>query len=75
MEAIGSLRDAAKELAARLFAGLEHRRTMHTIAGFSDRRLHDMGLERDWDGSIIPIVDGEEASRWNSRHVSGGFAR
>lgn len=29
------------------------RRTMRRFARFSDHRLHDIGLERDWDGSVI----------------------
>ncbi|WP_258119062.1 hypothetical protein [Mesorhizobium onobrychidis] len=51
--AIESLRIAVTGQAARLFAGLQHRRTMQRIASFSDHRLQDMGFERDWDGSII----------------------
>jgi hypothetical protein len=29
---------------------------MHTIARLSDRRLRDMGFERDWDEAVIPVV-------------------
>lgn len=54
MDAIEPLRVSAADLAARLFAGLQHRRTMHRIARFSDHRLQDIGFERDWDGSILP---------------------
>jgi hypothetical protein len=55
MVAIEPLRIAVTGQAARLFAGLQHRRTMRRIAGFSDHRLQDMGFERDWDGSVIPM--------------------
>jgi hypothetical protein len=75
MDAIGFLRDAATDLAARLFARFRHRWMMHTFARFSDRRLCDMGFERDWDGSIIPIVDGQEGSSRSSARASGRFAR
>lgn len=54
MDAIDSLRVAATELAAHLFAGFQHRRAMHRIERFSDHRLRDIGFERDWDGSILP---------------------
>ncbi|WP_292449959.1 hypothetical protein [Mesorhizobium sp.] len=53
MDAVVSLCRSAADLATRLFAGLQHRWTMQRIARFSDRRLQDMGFERDWDGSII----------------------
>lgn len=63
MDAFGSMRDAPTDLAARLLARFRHSWTTRGIARFSDRRLRDMGFERDWDGSIIPIVDGQEGSR------------
>jgi hypothetical protein len=59
LEAFNTLRDAATELVVRLFATLRHRWTMRTIGRFSDRRLRDMGFERDWDGTVVPIVDGK----------------
>ena len=51
--AIESLRIAVAGRAADLFAGFQHRRTMDRIARLSDHRLHDMGFERDWDGSVL----------------------
>jgi hypothetical protein len=41
--AIESLRIAVTGRAARLIAGLQHRRTMQRIACFSDHSLQDMG--------------------------------
>jgi hypothetical protein len=32
---------------------------MRTFDRFSDRRLRDLGFERDWDGTVIPIADGQ----------------
>jgi uncharacterized protein YjiS (DUF1127 family) len=42
----------------RMAAQLRHYRTMRELGCFSDHRLHDIGFERDWDGSIIPIEEG-----------------
>ncbi|MBZ9797630.1 DUF1127 domain-containing protein [Mesorhizobium sp. ES1-4] len=44
---------AMSGLAMRGAAIFERRRTRRQISRFSDRRLHDIGLERDWDGSIL----------------------
>lgn len=38
-----------------LFA-LLHRVAMRRIERFSDRRLNDIGFERDWDSSVIHRV-------------------
>jgi uncharacterized protein YjiS (DUF1127 family) len=54
MDAIVSLRAAATELTAGVVAGFLYRRTLRRIERFPDHRLHDMGFERDWDGSVIP---------------------
>jgi hypothetical protein len=59
LEALNALRTAATTFAARLGAGIRHRWTMRTLDRFSDRRLRDLGFERDWDGTVIPIVDGQ----------------
>ncbi|MER8630635.1 DUF1127 domain-containing protein [Mesorhizobium opportunistum] len=40
-------------LAMRSAAAFEHRRTLRQVSRLSDRRLRDIGLERDWDGSIL----------------------
>ncbi|MBZ9670868.1 DUF1127 domain-containing protein [Mesorhizobium sp. B2-1-8] len=44
---------AMSGLALRSAAAFERRRTLRQISRLSDRRLHDIGLERDWDGSIL----------------------
>ncbi|GLS35705.1 hypothetical protein GCM10010869_12940 [Mesorhizobium tianshanense] len=59
LEAFNALRNVATAFAARLTAGIQHRSTMRTLDRFSDRRLRDLGFERDWDGTVIPIVDGK----------------
>lgn len=38
-----------------LRAGLVRRRTMAHVARFSDHGLRDIGFERDWDGTIVPL--------------------
>ena len=42
--------------AASLVAAFRHRLAMGRIARFSDQRLKDVGFERDWDGSINPVM-------------------
>ena len=39
-----------------LIAAFQHRLVMGCFARFSDHRLKDVGFERDWDGSIIPVT-------------------
>lgn len=56
LEAFDLLRRVAPAFAARLGNSLRHRWTMRRLDHFSDRRLHDLGFERDWDGTVIPIV-------------------
>ena len=51
---IASLRTLVTRQAARLAASIQHRRTIARFSHFSAHRLHDIGFERDWDGSIIP---------------------
>jgi uncharacterized protein YjiS (DUF1127 family) len=48
-----SISAAMSGLAIGTSAALERRRTLRRVARFSDHRLHDIGLERDWDGSIL----------------------
>ncbi|TSE11697.1 DUF1127 domain-containing protein [Mesorhizobium intechi] len=48
----GAIGAAMSGLAMRGTAAFERRRVLHRISRFSDRRLQDIGLERDWDGSI-----------------------
>jgi len=59
LEAFKALRTAVTAFATRLGTGIQHRWTMRTLDRFSDRRLHDLGFERDWDGTVIPIADGQ----------------
>jgi hypothetical protein len=40
-------------LAVRSTAAFERRRVLRRISRLSDRRLQDIGLDRDWDGSIL----------------------
>lgn len=48
-----TLRAAVAGVVVNLIARLQHYRAMQRIARFSDHRLRDLGLERDWDGSVI----------------------
>ncbi|TIN28612.1 MAG: DUF1127 domain-containing protein [Mesorhizobium sp.] len=48
-----SISAAMSGLALRTSAAFERRRTLRRVARFSDHRLHDVGFERDWDGSIL----------------------
>ncbi|WP_353646558.1 hypothetical protein [Mesorhizobium sp. WSM2239] len=59
LEAFNTLRNAATVFAVHLSASIQHRGTMRTLDRFCDRRLHDLGFERDWNGTIIRIVDGQ----------------
>jgi hypothetical protein len=54
-EAVTSLRSKATSIASRLAAGFHHRRMMKRFERFSDHDLQDVGFERDWDGSLLPI--------------------
>lgn len=63
LPAITTLYVATVGLAGDLFARFQHRRTMRRIARFSDHRLHDMGFERDWDGSILPMNPASPAAK------------
>ena len=49
---LGSIGAAMSGLAMRSTAAFERRRALRQVSRLSDRRLHDIGLERDWDGSI-----------------------
>jgi uncharacterized protein YjiS (DUF1127 family) len=40
-------------MAADLISVFRHRLELDRIDRFSDHRLHDIGFERDWDGSLI----------------------
>ncbi|TPK55965.1 DUF1127 domain-containing protein [Mesorhizobium sp. B2-4-19] len=50
---LGPIGAAMSGLATRSTAAFECRRVLRRISRFSDRRLQDIGLERDWDGSIL----------------------
>jgi hypothetical protein len=62
-DAIVSLRVSATDLVLRVATGFRYRRTMDGMSRLSDHRLRDMGFERDWDASILPIATGQKASR------------
>ncbi|RUW63319.1 DUF1127 domain-containing protein [Mesorhizobium sp. M7A.F.Ca.US.008.03.1.1] len=48
-----SISAALSGLALRTSAAVERRRALRRVSRFSDHRLHDIGLERDWDGAIL----------------------
>ncbi|TPK93041.1 DUF1127 domain-containing protein [Mesorhizobium sp. B2-4-12] len=50
---LGPIGAAISGLARRSAATFERRRTLRRISRLSDHRLRDIGLERDWDGSIL----------------------
>lgn len=57
-----SIRSVLMSLSARttqlgfdLRSRLRGRQTARQLARFPDHRLQDIGFERDWDGSIIPL--------------------
>lgn len=50
---LGPIGAAMSGLAMRSTAAFERRRVLRRISRLSDRRLQDIGLERDWDGSIL----------------------
>ncbi|MER8382301.1 MULTISPECIES: DUF1127 domain-containing protein [unclassified Mesorhizobium] len=49
--------DVLTGMAGRILASSSRRRTERLIARFSTRRLEDLGLARDWDGSIYRQSD------------------
>jgi hypothetical protein len=61
--AIASLRCSALEAVSHLVAEFKRRHTQRAMARFPAHLLADMGFERDWDGSVVSIVNGEERSR------------
>ncbi|MEZ2129418.1 MULTISPECIES: hypothetical protein [unclassified Sinorhizobium] len=56
LSAIETVRAAVYGFSADLTTKLEDRRAMRRIARFSDHRLQDIAFERDWDGSIVPVI-------------------
>ncbi|MBY5903831.1 DUF1127 domain-containing protein [Rhizobium leguminosarum] len=44
---------AASGAAKSLLLAFRYRLATRRIQRFSDHRLHDIGFERDWDGSVI----------------------
>jgi hypothetical protein len=52
---ITKLRSKVSNLAQSLFAKIQHRQMLRRFERFSDYDLQDVGFERDWDGSILPI--------------------
>jgi len=54
--AITSVGRAVSGVTTRLAVAFAHRPARERFARFSDHRLHDVGYERDWDGSIIPVT-------------------
>ena len=54
--AITSVSNAVSGLVARLISAFAHRPGREHFTRFSNYRLQDIGYERDWDGSIIPVT-------------------
>jgi hypothetical protein len=50
---LSALLSTATGISRRLQLMLRQHMTMRRIERFSDHRLHDIGFERDWDGSLI----------------------
>ena len=50
---LGYIGAAMSGLAIRSTAAFERRRTLRRLSRLSDRRLRDIGFERDWDGSVL----------------------
>ena len=50
---LGPIGTAMSGLAIRSTAAFERHRALRRVARLSDHRLQDIGLERDWDGSIL----------------------
>ncbi|RUX22861.1 DUF1127 domain-containing protein [Mesorhizobium sp. M7A.F.Ca.US.011.01.1.1] len=48
-----SITAATSGLALKASAVVERRRMLRQVSRFSNHRLHDIGFERDWDGSIL----------------------
>lgn len=48
-----SISAATGGLALKASAVVERRRMLRQVSRFSNHRLHDIGFERDWDGSIL----------------------
>jgi hypothetical protein len=53
--AIKSLRSKTTGIAVSLHAKIQHRQMLRRYERFSDHVLQDLGFERDWDRSILPI--------------------
>jgi hypothetical protein len=53
VDAVSSRLTAASGTAKTLLLAFRYRLAMRRILRFSDYRLHDIGFERDWDGSVI----------------------
>ncbi len=54
--AVSSLLSTMSGMSTGLLFALLHRVAMRRIERFSDRRLNDIGFERDWDSSVIHRV-------------------
>ncbi|WP_261321159.1 hypothetical protein [Rhizobium leguminosarum] len=53
VDAVSSRLTAASGAAKSLLLAFRYRLATRRIQRFSDHRLHDIGFERDWDGSVI----------------------
>jgi hypothetical protein len=53
---VAATRSKATEIAQILIARIQHRQMPQRFGRYSDYSLQDVGFERDWDGSILPII-------------------
>ena len=54
-DVITSVRLAAATFTRKAIDSIQHRKVMKRFERFSDHDLQDVGFERDWDGSLLPI--------------------
>jgi uncharacterized protein YjiS (DUF1127 family) len=63
LNAVATLSRSALAFATALFDEIRWRVAPRDLTRLSDHLLADLGLERDWDGSIVPI-DRDQRGRW-----------
>lgn len=59
LDGLIALRRAVMTFGNRLTTGMQQRWIMRRLGRFSDHRLRDIGFERDWDGTVLPIINGQ----------------
>ena len=56
---LGALRNGASAALTSVRGSIERRKTQRYLARLSDHLLRDFGFERDWDGTIRSLRDGD----------------